>query len=146
VKVAPICCAGAWYCARLNGRGHSRIECVPGSSGVLEYSTACWWEHVRAWARRSAGGAPSRSRHSLPVLLRVRGAAGTFVGEGGRRGRRRRGRQAPTESFSGGARLSKLVGVKDSSRRNTKVTFAKATGRRTYALEIVLEYAMMGGE
>ena len=40
----------------------------------------------------------------------------------------------------------KLVGVKDSSRKNTNVRFSKATGRRTYALEIVFGYAMMGGE
>ena len=38
---------------------------------------------------------------------------------------------------------SQFVGVKHNLHRNCLVTFPKATGRRTHALEIVLEYAIM---
>lgn len=104
VRVAPICCAGAWYswyctvCTYFNGRGlevskrfklvqvmySSNLQCC-----MLVGTRACLGSTER-W--RSAF-AKTRSRHS--VLLRVC----TFVDESGRRWWWRRGRQAHTKSL-----------------------------------------------
>ena len=102
------------------------------------------WEHVRAWERRSAF-AKTRSRHSLPVLLRVRGVAGTFVGESGKAVVAARTTGAYGESFSGGtsSSVSKIVCAEVLLVRRQ---FSERLGGNTYTVQIVLECAMMGGE
>jgi len=128
--------------------------------GSSEYITYTNWTHssrahcmlvaTRAYlgsTKRWRGAfTKTQSRHSLPVLSRVRGASvvlqahllakldGCGGGEDDNRVRR---------VFQRRSNL-KLVGVKDGSHKNTKVRFSKATGRHTYALEIGSRLAKVG--
>jgi hypothetical protein len=104
----------------------------------VSYSTACWWEHVRAWFRGSAGGAPSRRRDHV---IHYPWCCGCGVLRAHLLIKWKAVVRARTTSANGVfQRRSRLAGVKvfkDSSRRSTKVAFPKGTGRRrTYALEI----------